>query len=643
MSTDKNKFIFLRHFQNIEKLKQSQYAQERIVTCNIHAFYELKRNGFHVNGTWEYIDDKAHREVILRAVVLKDTWYKDFCKKVEYRHINMMKIIKYFSYHFFLEALASCKFAERFFKVERPDCIKIQSLRSPLSYETPLGFDVPEAIIAYYAEKWGVRQEWMRYKPFLLNACSTDLWRSAIPMSIRKMREDLLNKLKRQKQICYGANEIPLERAIKSLEFRKNRRLAIIVSSRRFVALMLPLVKVLEETEKWNTLLINAGSLLDFAGLSRSNFSIDFRYSDKKFKFSYVELLHSFDSSQSTDQKFAYKCWESFLDWKKKYKGLEPALFSNDLLEFQFKSILLDPLISLGRVVDWGSQIFKRLKPDIVFTDNSPDENIALAAVAQHLQIPMVLIPHNRTWAFPEQYDYPADYIAVQSQAIADFLKDLIGEKKTLIIGDIKSELSTQSPVVTKRTKSQKKILVLTGDVNREPRIFQYFNQGAFCQSLEAIAHEAFKENWEVVFRPHPRSDSYNLIKTLVQKSKKKKITFELKITAEKMIPSFNIVVCLDYLSSPIIAAWKAAVPVIFWESSDLFYGPTDMFQRDWFPTVKNIVEFKGVVDRFFRDSEWRSFWLEKGKVLADELSANSNFFATNFVNSIEKILEKNS
>ena len=101
-----------------------------------------------------------------------------------------------------------------------------------------------------------------------------------------------------------------------------------------------------------------------------------------------------------------------------------------------------------------------------------------------------------------------------------------------------------------------------------------------------------------------------------------RRVTLEKEALAESLIPDSDVVVMLEYSSSPILAAWEAGVPVVSWVADGLFYGPDDMFRDEWFPRVTDGSQLRGIVDRFRHDIEYRRAWVRKGHDLAGAFSA---------------------
>ena len=116
-------------------------------------------------------------------------------------------------------------------------------------------------------------------------------------------------------------------------------------------------------------------------------------------------------------------------------------------------------------LVDTSMEIFEKIRPDVLLVGNGSEKDQTLAAVAQSRGIPTVLVPHNRVWAYPEVYDLPVDYVAVRNQGTAEFLKNVIGKRKSIVVGDLKpqkrkAKVASLSKEEPRELRDEKRILV---------------------------------------------------------------------------------------------------------------------------------------------------------------------------------------
>jgi hypothetical protein len=150
--------------------------------------------------------------------------------------------------------------------------------------------------------------------------------------------------------------------------------------------------------------------------------------------------------------------------------------------------------------------------------------------------------------------------------------------------------------------------------------------------------------DWQLVLRLHPRLESFQLIKSLVEATSgfaEGRIILETSALAEDLIPQMDVVLMLDYRSSPAIAAWRQGIPVICWLSSPLLYSLNDMFQEDWFPPVKNCGEVEQMIDRFMTDEAWRQLWISRGRALTNDYFSAPELPQTIFADMLTEICEK--
>jgi hypothetical protein len=102
-----------------------------------------------------------------------------------------------------------------------------------------------------------------------------------------------------------------------------------------------------------------------------------------------------------------------------------------------------------------------------------------------------------------------------------------------------------------------------------------------------------------------------------------------------------DVVLMLDYRSSPAIAAWRQGIPVICWLSSPLLYSLNDMFQDDWFPPVKNCRDVEQMIDRFMTDDEWRQSWISRGQALTNDYFSAPELPEMAFADMLTEICKK--
>jgi len=364
--------------------------------------------------------------------------------------------------------------------------------------------------------------------------------------------------------------------------------------------------------------------------------------------FKYLEIFRASKQQTKEHQRFIRQLWHGFLEWQRNYHGPHRELFCNPYLEFQYRYLLIDLMEELCRVVDAARDIFGQTQPDVLLVGNVSEKDLMVASVARQMQVRSVLVPHNLGWASPEDYEYPVDYIAVQNEGTARFLKDLVGSRQLLVVGNLKPKKSDLPAEIKPQRQppgsEQIKILVLTGGFT--PGVFQNCNPGAFYSSLEAlVTHLDKRTDWKVIFRAHPRLESFSWLKDLVQHTQafiSGQLILETIAVAEEIIPEVDLVLMLDYRSSPAIAAWKNGVPIIRWASSTLLYSLNDMFREDWFPQVTNCSELEQMIDRFISDDEWRNQWISKGYALTNKYFSAPELPETILADMLTKICKEN-
>jgi hypothetical protein len=609
-------------------------------------YSRLLSRGDPVRGTWDYIDGEQRRQILVSATSLKDEWYADWRDSLTYRGINMGEAIKFPVFHFFWEALASTTVAESIFKIESPSKLVLSRIDGiPARYGLAARSDVPEAVFAYYADLNQIRTEFAGERGGSIKANAFNLLRKSLPDPLRQMGREMLGRISDRKGSA-GRHEIQnLGEAIALLMEKPNRFKAVGASAYQSLLLVGSTAAYLEQTGDWSTLLLHTGDALDLEGMLSDPRTADFLGENRLERFRYLEIFKTSRPNLNAHRKFLKNVWSSFLKWQATYRGPYSQIFANRRLEFQFRYLLHDLIGELCRVVDSAYDVFKQAQPHVLLVGNVSEKDLTVAAVARAINIPSVLIPHNLGWASPEDYEYPVDYIAVQNEGTARFLKDIVGDRKLLVAGDLKRRKRSPagSPAPNKDLKARTSILVLSGGFM--PGIFQNCNQGTFHSSIQALLKEADRRSdWRVVFRLHPRLESLQVIKGVVEAANgfaEGRITLETSAVAEDLIPQMDLVVMLDYRSSPAVEAWRQGVPVISWTSAPLLYSLNDMFSEDWFPTVRTVAELERMIDRFRTDDDWRQSWIARGYDLTNNYFTAPELPESTFADMLTAICER--
>lgn len=642
----RSRCAYVSSLDELRSLQRLDLPPERWLTSDILAYNDLSSSGHDVIGTWEYLDGVTRKMIVLEATRLKECWCDDFRSQLSYRGLDMGKAAKFSVYYFLFEALASAHVARAFFNSERVGSLALEKAgNTAVKYGLAEVSSVPHAIMAGVAQRSGIpvhfnttsargsRPDWHR------------LFRTLVPRSLRRARSALLEQLKNRRQRKAGAHQLS-HQGLKKWLHRKtpSHRTALVASIYQGFLMLLPVAEVLESAdERWSTLRVHTGFGLNYAGMKDDSRYADFLPENPQPPFEYVEL-RSWNRGGRSHEAFVNGIWNSFSSRQKHYRGAYPEIFANVGLNFQFRHLLMTEVAQLCNLADAAFELIEQVHPDVLLVGNGGDGDRILAAVARQLDIPTVLMPHNRTWAFPELYDYPVDYIAVRNAVTAELLRPLVPDSQVLVAGDLKPCTARRTQIAAAPTsRGQTSLLVLTGGAF--PGVFQYFRTGSLDAALrELLSAVASQTDWNLVFRPHPRGDVTSLIETLIAQSPDAatgRASLNTVSLAEELIPSADIVVMLEYSSSPILAAWEAGVPIVRWTADGLFYGPNDMFQDEWFPQVQNCGQLRDVVERFKCDEKYRHTWIQKGYALAGAFTTGPNLANGELTRLIEGVCRR--
>jgi hypothetical protein len=643
------KVVFVRNTAGLARATRGSTRSSHFLTSDIAVFRELAKRGQEVSGTWDYLDDESRPRLLLEATNLKDAWYEGLRSCFSYRGLNMGDAIKFPVYHFLLEALTAAKISESLFTAKRPSVLRISALSGiPVKYGLAQRSDVAEAVLAQAASQLGVSIEWVGRGGTQMKAGVRAFLRRSVPAPIRRIRREAVGWLAAHRES--EAHEfVGLAEAIASLRGKQTRYTAVGASAYQSLLMFIGVAAHLESKGDWSTLLVHTGHDLGYDSMLRDARALDFIDPNQSRSFKYLEIFKASKQQTKRHQRFIRQLWQGFLEWQRNYQGPHREVFCNPYLKFQYKYLLIDLMEELCRVVDAARDIFEQTQPDVLLIGNVSEKDLTVASVARQMQVRSVLVPHNLGWASPEDYEYPVDYIAVQNEGIARFLKGIVGSRQLLVVGNLKPKKSGLPEEIKPHTQpsgtAHTRILVLTGGFT--PGVFQNCNPGAFYSSVEAlVAYLDKRTDWKVIFRTHPRLESSKWIKDLVQHTQafiSGQLTLQTTAVAEEIIPKVDLVLMLDYRSSPAIAAWKHGVPIIRWASSTLLYSVNDMFREDWFPQVTNCSELEQMIARFISDEEWRNQWISKGHELGNEYFSAPELPETILADMLTNLCQENS
>jgi hypothetical protein len=624
-SHQSRRIVFIRNVDDIDRATDRK-GTDHFLTSSMSVYSGLQSQGCEVSGTWDYITGEIRRQILVDSAKLKDDWYSELRDCLTYRGINMGEAIKFPVFHFLWEALASTSVADSILKLKSPSEISLAQISGiPARYGLAARSDVPEAIFAYYADRFGVPVRFVGKRTDLVKDNALGFLRRSLPGPVRKMGRSMLDRLNRKSGSPSAHEFHDLGQAISWLNEKKSKYTAIGASAYQSLLMVASTATHLEQTGEWSTLLLHTGDVLDLDSMLTDPRTSDFIIESGLSSLKYLEIYKTSKLNSKAHKKFTRNAWRRFKQWQAKYQGDYPQVFSNNKLEFQFRYLLTELMEELCRVVEAAYDVLQRAQPNVLLVGNVSEKDLTVAAVAQAMKVPSVLLPHNLWWASPEDYEYPVDYIAVQNEGTARFLEGIVGERQLLVAGDLKrkkSNLTGAGNLASEPSgeKTKTAILVLSGGYM--PGAFQNCDQGAFYTSLQSLLRLADnRSDWQLVLRLHPRLESFHLVRNLVEATKgfaDGRIILETSALAEDLIPQMDVVLMLDYRSSPAIAAWRQGIPVICWTSSPLLYSLNDMFQDDWFPLVKDSQGMEQMIDRFMTDDEWRHSWINRGYELTN-------------------------
>ena len=643
----------IRSVAFVKDLQQFQTAQslypdtERYLTPSLSLYHHLRNEPQRTQGTWDYLGDEDRKQIVLEATRLKDAWYQDLKTSFLYRGVNMGEALKFSVYYFLFEALSANRIAKRFFR-NAPSRLRLPAISgTPVRYSLHTQSSVPEAVFAFHAQTAGVPVDWIKDASERGIAGSTFGIEKFVPEWLLRLRRRVRNSLSATPQSELAQQFPTLKAAQVDVNSKQSRYTAICASCFQNFLMLLPMASELEKTPDWSVLRLHTVASLDYAASLKDPSAVDFVSPDNPERFAYLELYRVAADMPAKGSSFISRLWKDFVAWQRTYGDNYPAIFANTNLTFQFEYLLRRLMQEACMLVDAASEIFEKIRPDVLLVGNGSEKDQTLAAVGQSRGIPTVLVPHNRVWAYPEVYDLPVDYVAVRNQGTAEFLKNVIGKRKSIVVGDLKpqkrkAKVASMGKEETRELRDERRILLLLGWVS--PGLFQFFNIGASYNALRELLSEVSRRpDWKLRFRYHPRTAALLAIDDLIRDAVNTapgQVTIETERSAEEAIPDADVLVLFDYRSSPVIAAWKHRVPVIYWRSAKAFYSSDDMLKEEIFLTVASFDEFESTMDRLTSDKIWREGWVENGHRFAEKYFSDPDLPDVHLPELVQSIIQ---
>ncbi len=584
------------------------------VTPSLTAYLALRKAGREVSGTWEYLDANARERTVRDATELMVRWLDPVREELSFEGVNVGDAARFSSFYFLLEGIAASRawrelLSRRTFRTVRLPRHAGRQVRYGLGSPS----DVPGAILAYQARHAGIKVEWMAAAPLrrLLNRLRL-LYRSLAPASLRS----LMRSVHAASSRSTPPGCLPLEALAKVIGEPGNGRLVLLAGTGGNFVALLALAGRLRQGG-WRTALVHTCPEFDYRRVKADPWCHDRLARDGISP--YLELSHLCRPERKVIRRLR-RTLSRFKGASRSWLGEWPDLLSNPDLGFQFDYLFLSLFQDLAMQVRAVRAVLEKLRPDVALVSNASDCEWAVAAVAGRLGIPTVMVPHNRMWAHPECYDFPVDYIAVPSRGLVDRLAPITGTRRPIEVGDIVHEALTTNLTARPAVGHGIRLLVLIGWIS--PGVFQFPDLGCFYRALtELIEQAGAMTDWEVIIRVHPRSPISETIRRIVPRLAHRaegRVRLEWELLAEELIERSDFVLLLDYKSSPAIRAWQLGRPVIYWQSSTVFYGEHDMQDDSLFPVARNFGELRALVNRFRADEAFRAQWVSKGRELYD-------------------------
>lgn len=636
---------FVKDLQQFQTAKSLYPDTEQYLTPSLSLYHHLRNEPQQPRGTWEYLDDEDRKQVVLEATRLKDAWYEDLKSSLAYRGVNMGEALKFSVYYFLFEALSANRIAERFFG-DSPARLRLPAIvGTPVRYSLHTQSSVPEAVFAFYAQKAGVPVDWIGTGNETADAGTVPGVQRFVPEWLLRWRRLIRNRMS-AKQSRFAKEFLTLKEAQAEVTGKQSRYTAVCGSCFQNFLMLLPVAEALEKTGAWSALRLHTVASLDYDAALNDPSSVDFVSADAS-SFKYLELYRVASEMPLANKSFIARLWKDFEAWQRTYKENYPAIFANSNLAFQFRYLLNRLMQEACMLVDAATEIFEKIPPDVLLVGNGSEKDQTLAAVAQSRGIPTVLMPHNRVWAYPEVYDLPVDYVAVRNEGTAEFLENVLGERKSIVVGDLKLQKRTAASISVSNEEArgprdETRILLLLGWVS--PGLFQFFNIGASYNALRELLSEVSRRpDWKLRFRYHPRTAALLAIDELIRdaiNTAPGQVTIETERSAEEAIPHADVLVLFDYRSSPVIAAWKHRIPVVYWRSAKAFYSSDDMLKEEIFLTAESFKEFEATIDRLTADKKWRQSWIETGDKFAEKYFSDPDLPDVHLPQILESIIQ---
>jgi hypothetical protein len=596
-------------------------AGDTLLTTSLLTFLAMQGRALPVRGLWEFVSEDDRRRIHQEAEALRTTWYAEFRDSLVYDGVNIGDVLGFSFFFFLLEALTAAVAARQLRERLPADTLCLPRLQDrPARYSLGSPSDVTAAVLAWCAGRQDMRLQWSEPLTWRLVWQRATTWaRRATPAWLRRWRRRWLVHAPTP---AARANAVPfanLADAAASLRRPPNGRIMLGVSAGPNFLLQACLAQELQRSDRWDALLCHVVPWFDGSQAAHDPTSRFYLGQLDRLPVRYLELFQITRTSAAID-RMAEQSWRRFIEWQRNYRGPWPEVFANPHLRFQFQYFFLELMPECCKLVSASHEVLRELRPDVVLVGNGSEKDCVVAAAARSAGVPTMLVPHTRIWAHAVCYEFDVDYIALPTEGLVRYLEPIAGPRQPIAVIDALAPLlgegkNTSTVAAPAAPDGVPTLVALIGWIS--PGLFQFFDLGKFGQALAELVRRTIAEKpWRLVLRIHPRSPVRPMIERIVREHAEGEgawVAIECQASAEELIARSDAMLQLDYKSSPVVEAWRLRKPVVYWQSSKIFYGEHDMLDDALFAVVHSFDQLRSIMGSFREDASFAKQWTDKG------------------------------
>ena len=600
----------------------------QILATTVQIWLELKNDGLSSLMVSDFLTKDDFREIKRKAQHLSKSWYLPYESLLEYRGINLGELCRIDNIEFFYEVVMANKVMEHILSKPVPnEVIVFADLKIPCIGDTRYNatHDIFEAVVLDMAEKRviPVRKLYLPAKESIKNKLKkTPAVRHVLPLLrfAKKIIRQTLGSVRRFRD--------KQKISISSINAEKEKYLVLCLAGEYDAFIVWPVLKALSESGKFEGILVS-GSRPRLKGANRSGIE-----DDEAIKYIPVR---DFKGDNRPQDLAAYS---RFIQAKEKFandlhsgsRRLEKPL-CNRFLEVQYNYLWEKYFPAAIKMIDTGYRMFDRIQPNALITEDMESYSLRiLGKIAKARGIKSVSMPHGCINDI-EGYEFESDIFLAwgeisKRQLIYEYgyTDQSIKVVGSAIMEKVKRSLNeAQKENPLQKTKygfngDSKIILIMTCGFTSE--VYGRLDLKDYITAWDEIANYALSHpEIEFIIKPHPSTDYVDWYHDYFGKKGIANIRTMKNVKLESILPTVDIAVMFQIISTAVLVALLAGVPLLFIQNAirtGCGHPSDDWNAENGLTVIDKSNDIKTALDSLQNDKIYRQNVIENGKRFLD-------------------------